>query len=226
MSSIFIFISRALELTLSIPKTLIFNFYYFPLSRAYRLPVWVSHNVYLSSLSGRVDLDEWRTGVVKIGFGNVGVFDKNRSRTIWRVSGLVHFKGKVHIGHGSKLGVRGELYFGANSSITAESTIIANSRVIIGEGCLISWDVLILDSDFHDIFDKTDMSAPINLNAPIEIGDRVWIGCRCTILKGVFIGEGIVIGAGSVISKNLTIHDSIYAGVPGRIIKEGVVWSE
>ena len=45
------------------------------------------------------------TGLIQFGYGNVGVFDNKKSRSIWEVSGTVIFKGKCNIGHGSKISV-------------------------------------------------------------------------------------------------------------------------
>ena len=76
----------------SIPKTLRFNLHYFPLKTALKLPVVVSHRTYLRELHGKVELPEnMETAMVKIGFGDVGHYDRKRSRTIWQVSGTVTY---------------------------------------------------------------------------------------------------------------------------------------
>ena len=72
----------------SIPKTFRFNLHYFPLKTALKLPVIVSHRTYLRELHGKVELPEKvETAMVKIGFGDVGHYDRKRSRSIWQVSG-------------------------------------------------------------------------------------------------------------------------------------------
>lgn len=220
--------SRVYLFLLGLPKTLLFNFYYFSFWEACKLPVFVSHHVYLSKLSGSVVLESPVRGGIKIGYGDVGIFDRKRSRTIWRLSdqGEVHFKGKAHIGHGSKIGVLGKLVFGNNAVITAESTIVAHERITIGENVLISWDVLIIDTDFHYIYERNDLSKPLNNNKPIHIGNSVWIGCRAMVLKGVDIADGCVIGAGSTVSKGLLVSDSVYAGVPACLGKENIIWKQ
>lgn len=219
-------IYKVCEFILGLPKTLVFNFYYFKFRDAFRLPVFISHRVYLSRLAGKVVLGNCKTGVVKIGFGDVGIFDKNRSRSIWRVNGVVYFRGAATIGHGSKIGVSGELYFGKNVSITAESTIVAHEKVTIGDGALISWDVLIMDTDFHYIFEQTKLDTPINRNESVQIGKRVWIGCRSMVLKGVRIEDGVVIGAGTVVSRDLSKGDSVYIGSPSKMIKDNIIWRQ
>ena len=137
----------------SIPKTLRFNLHYFPLKTALKLPVVVSHRTYLRELHGKVELPEKvETAMVKIGFGDVGHYDRKRSRGIWQVSGTVSFGGKASIGHGSKISVRGHLSFGADFNMTAESTIVCAKEIRFGRDCLLSWDILVMDTDEHPIF--------------------------------------------------------------------------
>jgi acetyltransferase-like isoleucine patch superfamily enzyme len=164
-----------------------------------------------------------KTGMINIGYGEVGIFDKKVSRSIWQVSGTVIFKGKVHIGHGSKLSVGGTLILGNNFVITAESSIVASNKVEFGENCLLSWDILIMDTDFHKIKDSSDNV--INAPTPITIGNKVWIGCRCLILKRATIPDNSIIGANSLISKRLKKENAIYAGQPARVLKEDITWT-
>lgn len=207
---------------LGLPKTIVFNLKYFPLKYALRLPVFISHRVWLDELSGVVKLNNLRTGAIKIGFGKVGIFDQHRSRTIWQVSGVVEFKGRAHIGHGSKISVSGTLIIGDNFCISAESSIIAKESVSIGSDVLISWDSLIMDSDFHDIYDC--YQSKINPPMPIIIGNKVWVGCRTVILKGVTIVDGVVVAATSTVTKSILNPNSIVGGNPARVIKEKIKW--
>ena len=137
----------------SIPKTLRFNFHYFPFATALKLPVVVSHRTYMRELHGKVELPKKvETAMVKIGFGDVGHYDRKRSRGIWQVSGTVSFGGKASIGHGSKLSVRGDLKLGAGFNMTAESAIVCAKEITFGDDCLLAWDVLVMDTDEHPIY--------------------------------------------------------------------------
>lgn len=122
------------NILLSLPKTLRFNLHYFPLKTALRLPVFVSHRTFLRELHGKIMLPEKvNTAMIKIGFGDVGHYDRKRSRSIWQVSGTVAFGGKASIGHGSKLSVRGNLTLGADFNMTAESTIVCAHQISFGK---------------------------------------------------------------------------------------------
>lgn len=206
-------------------KTLYFNFRYLPWKQAIRLPVLVSRYVRLLKMKGRIEIDApLRTGMIQIGYEGVTIFDNKKSRSIWDVAGTVVFKGRCLIGHGSKISVMegGRLIAGSNLIITAESSVICATEVSIGRDCVLSWDILIMDTDFHTIR-NTDGNV-INEPRPIAIGDRVWIGCRCLILKGASIPSGSVVGAGATIAGVLHQENGLYLGAPGKISKENIRW--
>ena len=206
-------------------KTLYFNFKYLPFKQAVHLPFFISRKVYFREISGSILLDcPVSPGIVRIGFGDVGIFDDKKSRTIWDVTGTVLFKGKADIGHGSKIavGCDGKLVFGRNFQISAESSIIAFSEIQFGDNCLLSWDVLIMDTDLHNIRDLNGNI--INEAKPVLIGDKVWIGCRSLILKGVSIPCNCIIGANSMVNKSLEKESCVYAGQPVKYIKEIISW--
>ncbi|MBL1353649.1 MAG: acyltransferase [Zetaproteobacteria bacterium] len=208
----------------SLPNTLLFNFKYFKFIDAIRFPVIVSHRVWLKKLSGQVELQGMSFGSVRMGFNDVGIFDKKHSRTIWEVSGKVQFGNNIKIGHGSKICVAGELEVGNDFVMTAESTVIANKKITIGNHVLISWDVLIMDTDYHDIWDENDCL--LNADQAIYIGNKVWIACRSTILKGVCIQNGNVIGACSTVTKSVTSMNSVIVGSPAKVVKEHITWGK
>lgn len=76
---------------------------------------------------------------------------------------------------------------------------------------MISWDVIIMDSDLHAVDSKKI------IHKPIRIENNVWIGCRSIILKGITIGEGAIIGAGSIVSKDVP-SGAIVGGNPAQIL--------
>ena len=207
----------------SIPKTLRFNFHYFPFKTALKLPVVVSHRTYLRELRGKVELPEKvERAMVKIGFGDVGHYDRKRSRGIWQVSGTVSFGGKASIGHGSKLSVRGGLKLGADFNITAESTIVCAKEITFGDDCLLAWDVLVMDTDEHPLFNMGNER--INPDKPIVVGDHVWIGCKCVLLKGAEVPDNTVVAAGTLLTSAFSGEHQVIGGNPPSILKNDVRW--
>ena len=234
----------------SIPKTLRFNLHYFPLKTALKLPVVVSHRTYLRELHGKVELPEKvETAMVKIGFGDVGHYDRKRSRGIWQVSGTVTFGGKASIGHGSKISVRGHLSFGADFNMTAESTIVCAKEIRFGRDCLLSWDILVMDTDEHPIFhgheterretrDTGTVSCPevprpasnimenerLNPDKAIHVGDHVWIGCKCVLLKGAEVPDNTVVAAGTLLTSSFSGEHQVIGGNPPMVLKHDIHW--
>ncbi len=211
------------NILLSLPKTLRFNFHYFPLKTALKLPVFVSHRTFLRELHGKIMLPEKvNTAMIKIGFGDVGHYDRKRSRSIWQVSGTVAFGGKASIGHGSKLSVRGNLTLGADFNMTAESTIVCAHQISFGNDCLLSWDILIMDTDEHPIINQDGIRT--NPDKPILVGNHVWIGCKCTLLKGTEIPNNTVVAAGTLLTSAFSGENQVIGGNPPAILKSNVRW--
>lgn len=207
---------------MGLPKTLYFNLKYLPLKQAIKLPVLVSHRVWLKSCKGSLSLGKVRPGIIKIGFGGVSIFDEGRSRSIWHVDGHVRLAGKADFGHGSKIDVSGEIQVGDNFEITAESAIVCHQKISFGNNVLISWETLIMDCDFHKIHDQSGRW--INADSAVSIGNDVWIGCRCLVLKGVNIADKSVVAASSTVSRSIDTAQTIIAGSPARPVKENISW--
>lgn len=216
-------IKKILEYILAVPKSVIFNFKYLRFREAIKLPVIVSHRVHLKGLKGKITVMNPRPLGIRIGFGDVGIFDKRKSHTIWKVTGLgmITFKGKAFIGHGSKISVAGQLEIGHNFRNTAECSIVCEHKITIGEDVLISWDTLIMDTDYHHILLDNKV---INHDDEIKIGNRVWIGCRCTVLKGSTVPAGSVIAANTVLTRKYQEENIIIGGNPSKILKTNIEW--
>lgn len=217
--------SEKLHILCSLPKTLRFNLHYFPFKTAIRCPVMVSKRVYLRELHGKVTIPkDADTGSIRIGFGDVGHYDRRRSRAIWQVSGEVVFNGTAYIGHGSKISVRGRLELGDGFNITAESTIVCAKDIRFGNDCLVSWDVLVMDSDEHPVFNKE--GERINEDRPIVVGNHVWIGCKCMLLKGAELPDNTILAAGTALRSGFHGEGQIIGGNPPSILKRDVRWEQ
>lgn len=206
-------------------KTIRFNFKYFPFSTAIKMPVLISRNVFLYKLKGRVTINgPISTGMIQLGYGKVGISDFKRSRAIWEVYGEVVFNGTAFIMHGCKLCVleTGQIIFGDNYKMSTECTLISQKKIQIGDNSGISWESLVMDTDFHHIYDET--GTLFNHPKEIIIGDKVWVGCQCTILKGAVIPNGCIIAANSMVTKKLVEEKSIFGGNPLKVLKSGISW--
>lgn len=208
-------------------NTLYFNFRYLPFRIAVKFPIWASRNVRIRAGKGEVSIVAWgeiHSGMIRIGLDSVGIFDNKKSRSIWQVYGKVIFQGKCFLGHGCKISVEhnASLSFGKNFHCSAESSISTVQDIAIGDDCLFSWDILVMDTDWHRITNVDGNT--LNPPRPVRIGNRVWIGCRTIILKGVSIADGTIVAAGSIISKDVTECNCIVGKSPQQIIRENVKW--
>ena len=214
---------KYIEIILSIPKSLYVNFRLLPFRQAVRLPILVRYNCNLVSLRGKVSLDKIKIGILKIGFGKVGVFDKRYNRSILQIQGLISLKGKASFGQGARICVNtgGILNIGERFNNTAEMTIVCYNKITIGDDVLTSWNTLIMDTDFHQTVNLESQEVSKS-EAPIYIGEKVWIGTRAVILKGSNVPNGCIIGANSLINKKFIKENTLLAGNPANIKKSNI----
>lgn len=209
----------------SIVKTIKFNFRYFEPKVAIKFPVLIGKNVARMSLHGDIYIDvpenQIKTGMIKMGFSNLGIVDYSKERSIFENSGEIHFKGNANIGTGSRVSNSGTLIFGEDFKASGKMTIICNNRISFGVDDLVSWDTLFMDSDLHSVIDNR--GGVSNPPKPILVGDHVWIGCNSIILKGTEIGSSNVIATGSILTKNCSVTNCVI-GNEGRILKQSINW--
>lgn len=135
--------------------------------------------------------------------------------------GKIKLGQNVKISAGTKIGCspEGTLYIGRDSSINVNSQVICMQNIRIGKGTIVSWDDLIMDSDFHHISDGARWK---DVSKPINIGDNVWIGCRATILKGSNIPDGCIVAAGSVMAQDFAEKNCLLT--TKGVVKRGIFW--
>lgn len=209
---------------LSILKTIRINYQYFPLSVALKFPIIISRNVYLKKLKGKILIGPTiKTGQIQIGFMETSL-TSGSEQCILNFEGVIIFKGKAKFGAGTKIAVGNEarLTFGENFKITSNSSIACFKEIIFGSNCLLSWEILVMDTDAHHIYNSDEEI--INPDKVITIGEKVWIGCRVTILKGAEIPNYCIVGSNSVVSKSFNDANSLIAGNPAKIIKREISW--
>ena len=98
-----------------------------------------------------------------------------------------------------------------------------NSSVIIGNDCMLSWNIHIFASDSHTIYDVKTKKLQ-NWGKEIVISDNVWLAMDCTILKNSFIAKNCVVGASAVVSGKFTEENCVIVGNPAKVVKRGVAW--
>ena len=135
------------------------------------------------------------------------------------ISGDLEIGPNVHIelANGARLTFGGKNKSSA-SGVTCNTRIMVENLVSIGSDCIVAWDVFISDSNWHEISGMTRC-------APISIGDHVWISHGVSVLKGAVIPAGCIVGAKSLVSSAFETEKALIAGLPARVIRNGVEWS-
>lgn len=204
---------------ISIPKSFYVSLRLCGLKRAFKLPILVRFNCKLIRLNGKAI----GGGKIDIGFGNIGIFDKCYQRSILEIKGKIVINGYAHFGPGCRfvVGKDGTLTLGNNVANSAACSVICMKSVHIGADTIISWDTLIMDTDFHRIYNcETDtMSIPTN---DIVIESNCWLGARSVILKGAYLRNNSIVAANTTVTRKYDVGSVLIAGNPGIVKRHGL----
>lgn len=129
------------------------------------------------------------------------------------------FDGKVEF----VLGNEARISIGANSRFGNVTFISSFTDIEVGNDCLFSSGIVCRTIDGHHIFDLNSHKR-INIPKKIIVSNHVWVGQEVMLLGGASIGDGSVIGARTITSSRFP-KNVIIAGVPGKIIKENIIWN-
>lgn len=116
----------------------------------------------------------------------------------------------------SRISIEDNVYFNNNACLISDG-----AGITIRKNTIIGPNLMIFDSDFHDLEPMYRMNGVPKKRA-VEIEENVFIGSNVIILKGVTIGANSVIGSGSIVSKSIP-PNVIAAGNPCVIIKNLVL---
>ncbi|MDT7570388.1 MAG: hypothetical protein QOE05_562 [Actinomycetota bacterium] len=185
-------------------------------------PIWIGSPTVLDG-ADRISFDPG--GVLVVGLGSFGLTSAADASVI-RVRPGASFHvgpGRVALQRGVRIVVdSGRLTIGPGTNVNGLGTkILVAESVTIGAGCTFSWDVQVLDNDFHAI---TVGGVQQPATAPVVIGDRVWVGTRAVVLKGVTIGDGAVVAAGAIVTKDVP-PNAVVAGIPAKVVGSADSWT-
>lgn len=96
-------------------------------------------------------------------------------------------------------------------------------KISIGNDCMFSSDINIITGDYH-VITKKGTEERVNVSRSITIGNHVWLARGVSVLKGSYIADNSVVGSGAIVSGDLSISNSIYAGIPAHKIKDDIDW--
>jgi maltose O-acetyltransferase len=140
-----------------------------------------------------------------------------------RLRGYPGVSPSATVGLGSKLiGPRENFLIGEHSYLNqAHLSCGPDSRVVIGRGCAIGYNVSIKALTHDPEKPTTNADGPLrHVERDIVIGDDCWIGDNVFIREGVVLGDRTIVGANSVVTKSFAGGNQIIAGIPARVIRE------
>ena len=101
--------------------------------------------------------------------------------------------------------------------------VIEGTSITIGGDCLFSSDIQLRTGDSHSVLDM--QGRRINASEDIVIGDHVWVGTKAFLTKGARVPPHSIVGACALVTRAFTQPHCTLAGVPAKVVKEGVDWS-
>ena len=93
----------------------------------------------------------------------------------------------------------------------------------IGNDCMFSNDIEIRNGDSHSIINLNE-NKRVNYAEDVFIGNHVWLTAHVKILKGSVVPSNSIVGNSSVVSHKFQDENTIYAGIPCKLVKTGINW--
>jgi acetyltransferase-like isoleucine patch superfamily enzyme len=138
----------------------------------------------------------------------------------WPFNARVHLGNKSQIHQGVTLAMQSDaalIHIGNGVMIGRGCSIVADAPVIVGDGCLFGFNVLVMSHRHASGAGRNPVTDPLLTSKGIRIGKNCFIGCNAVILDGVELGNSCTVGAGAVVTKSFSSGSKI-AGVPARLI--------
>jgi acetyltransferase-like isoleucine patch superfamily enzyme len=105
------------------------------------------------------------------------------------------------------------LVVGEDTFLNYGTSIGVTGEVRLGRRVNVGPYVMIVDTEFHDRYDRMKVPAP----APVFIDDDVFLGAKCSVMPGVRIGKAAIVGTASVVTRDVEPF-TVVGGVPARVI--------
>ena len=98
-----------------------------------------------------------------------------------------------------------------------------NTELTIGDDCMFSNEITILNADSHPIYKKGTKEI-VNRSYDLHIGNHCWLGKNVTILKNSILPDNTIVGCGSVVTGKFNESNCAIAGNPAKVIKNNLAW--
>lgn len=219
-----------LVMIISMPKTLYFNFHYFEIKKAFKLPIFVSYKVKLKKMGDKGSIIcPNKIMSIKFGFsdGSFSMGARKQSTFYHERGSSIEFAGKAVFCNQFYLTLKknGRLHFGKMFQSNTNFILSCANEISFGDNCLIGWNVTVIDGDGHTIYNLNE-DKPYNLPKKITIGNHTWISSNVIILKGSFINANSIVSSNALVCNYFNDEGIIIGGVPAKKIKSQIYWKE
>lgn len=152
----------------------------------------------------------------------IGLSGTTTTPTQLIIDGCLRVSGNVDLYKGVKIVVmpNAQLIICGGTYINEYSRIFCKKRIYIGNDCAIAWNVCIMDTDLHKIYEDGNA---INLDEDVYIGKDVWIGANSFVGKGTNVKDNSILGAYTIASKDVE-GGHIHTGTPSHPVKKFTNW--
>lgn len=216
------FVNRA-KVALAIPRSLLLNVKLFGWEGV-RIPILFSNRVSVKGLRrGSMRISHPTRFGVRIGFGGSLGVSRNRAAVIVANGGVIEFDGVANLCEGTVMRVEGgHLIFGANFNSNKNCCYWCNDEIVLGDDCLLGWNVSLRDMDGHTVFgpDGEQTNAPVG----VHVGNHVWIAADVGVFKGSSIPDGCIVAARALLTRRFDEPNALIGGLPAKVIRRDVSW--
>lgn len=200
-----------------------FCFKYLPLKQAIKLPILL-YKPHDCIFNGNVHIDApyIYTGMIRLGFYTSTVYPN--TGVVLNIEGTMVFNGSCFMGNETYIvvGKQGRLVFGDDFKATCGTKIICMYRISFSIHTLLGWEVCIIDSNFHPLYNLETKEFK-KAYERIEISENNWFAMNCLVLPGVHTPANCVFGARTILTKNAKYESyCVHGGNPIRILCRNV----
>lgn len=218
-------LKNRIDIILSFPFTIFFNFYYLPFRQAIKIPI-ILYRPSFYGLGGHVKIvcSNLHFGMIHLGRRN-GIVLQRKGFWYQNQGGTIIFRGMCHLGAGTTLfvGENATLDIGDRISNAVALNIDCRYRIKINGPSEFGWDVILMDSAMHTL--KNDNGMPAGKGyGEIVIGSNNWITTKCIVLAGSRTPDFCIAATSSLLNKDYSGESPrcLLAGCPAQVKRYGI----
>lgn len=212
------------DIILSLPVTVVFNFYYLPVKQAIKLPILL-YRPTLWGWSGKVKIksEKIHFGMIHLGRRDSALF--NKKGVCLNNKGTIVFRGNASFGAGTvmQVGENAILDIGEKIANAIGLQIDCRYKIRILDNTSFGWNVILMDSAMHRTKYR-DGGYTGRGYGEIIIGKNNWITTNCIVQAGAKTPDYCICATGALLNKDYSSEESycLMAGCPAKVKKVGI----